>query len=204
MQTNLDLKPIDRLVDRFKRIQNPDATNLMLTWERILERSNREGILAGTDGQGNPLQPVTYRPKLKAGEKPLQLTAEQRLGRRANAIRGQFAGYGKAGGGLQKNNNLTSAEYRKLAGPPLAPRRQFSRAITNFKTDWAQLPSGTWQVTYWWEDVVSTKGVSFLKYHFEGTKKLPKRDLRGLRPKGKQEAQLAAREWMKDQVRTYA
>lgn len=201
-QTNLDLRPLDRLIERFKRLQNPDATPLMLTWQRIVERQNRQGILAGLDGAGNPFTPVTYRPKLTTGQKPLQLTVDQRLGRRANATRGKFLGYAKAAGGLLKNNNLSSTEYRKLDGPPLAPRRQFSRVITNFKIDFAQVPSGNWQVTYWWEDVVSVKNVSFLKYHFDGTKKLPQRDLRGIRPDAKLEAKAAAREWMKDQVRS--
>src|SRR6202034_3051404 len=97
---------------------------------------------------------------------PARPTAAQRNTKNSRARRGAFAGFGLHASGL--HNNLTAAEYKLLGGPPLAPRGAFSRVITNFMTDWAKLRDGLWQVTFWWEDVVSTKGVPFLRYHFEG------------------------------------
>lgn len=204
MSRHVDTKGLDRLAARFQKLAHVNAEPLMLSWMRISEEDNRKGILDGTDKDGLPMAPVTYRPKLSRGEKPHQLTIEERLGRRSNATRGAFAG------GV--NNNLSSSQYRKLDGPPLAPRRQFSRVITNLKLDYAELPSGRWEVTFWWDDVVSKKGVSFLRYHFEGAKikarngrvwNLPVRDLRGLRPTGVTAARVAARNFMIDQVRQY-
>ena len=113
-----------RLQARLNKIQNPDATPLMLAWEEVIRQDNREGILAGTDKDGMPMYPVSYRPKGTI-QKP---TAAQRLGQRANRKRDLlFGGIGPQVSGL--NNNLTSREYRSLAGPPLAPRGVFSRQL---------------------------------------------------------------------------
>ena len=74
-------------------------------------------MLAGTDGDGNLMDKVTYRPK-----NPRQMTINERLGQRVNIRRGRFAGVGydayKARE-LLPNNNLTSSAYRRLTGPPL-------------------------------------------------------------------------------------
>ena len=67
-----------------------------------------------------------------------------------------FGGSGPLAAGL--HNNLTSAEYRQLGGPPLAPRGRYSRVITNLLTDHEKLREGVWQVTYWWDDVVDVRG----------------------------------------------
>jgi hypothetical protein len=101
---------------------------------------------------------------------------------------------------------LTSAEYKLLGGPPLAPRNQFSRVITNYKTDHANLRPGLWQMTFWWQDVVSTQGTPFLQYHFNGEplgKNGPSitRDLRGIRPDGQRELMTALDKWSADVFR---
>jgi hypothetical protein len=115
---------------------------------------------------------------------------------------GEFSGQSPIGPGwVERNNNLTTSQYKLLGGPPLAPRDQFSRVITNYKADYAKLPSGNWATTFWWDEVMSVKGVHFLKYHFNGDGRLPKRDLRGLRPRGKQEALQALHNWAKDKIR---
>src|ERR1700733_7106278 len=80
---------LDRLLARFRRIVNPDATPLMLTWMKISEEDNRKGVLAGTHKDGNPMQPVTYRPK-----NAVKLTAAQRNNAKPRATRGQHAGIG--------------------------------------------------------------------------------------------------------------
>jgi hypothetical protein len=197
----LDLTGLDRLQERFKRIADPDATPLMVSWMRIIDDDNRRGVLAGTDKDGQPMAPVTYRPK-KPGAPSVPLTVEQRLGQHPKTKRGRFATFGSSASGA--NNNLTSAEYRLLDGPALAPRRQFSRVITNLLTDYddSQRASGQWEAWGYWEGVVSAKGVPFLIYHFDGEGNNPQRDLRGVRPEGRERAKAALRAWAIDMVRT--
>jgi hypothetical protein len=199
----VDVSGVDRLQERLRRIADPDATPLMATFMRIIDDDNRKGVLAGTDMNGNPMIPVRYRPKLKPGQKAAQLTVAQRLGQKPNIKRGRYATFGSIGSGL--NNNLSSAEYRLLGGPPLAPRGQFSRVITNLLTDYddSQRLSGKWEAWGYWDGVVSTKGVAFLKFHFNGEGHLPTRDLRGLRPEGRELARQAFRNWAMDMVRTH-
>jgi hypothetical protein len=200
--TTLDISqpgqtPLNR---RLRQIANPDATTLMVSWMKIVDDGNRRGILAGTDGAGNPMPRVTYRPKPAA----VPPTAAQKNNPKKGARRGEFAGFGAHPAGA--NNNLSSSEYRRLGGPPTAPRGPFSRVITNFKVDFAKLRAGYWQVTYWWDDVVSPKGVSFLKYLFEGKgrrRSIPARDLRGIRPDDRRKIDESKKAWMADQIRTY-
>lgn len=168
------------------------AGDLMKHWERLMEEGNRRGVLVDrTDKDGVPLLPVTYRPTyaqkraIYAGTaKPVRPTLEQRLGQpaRPRGGRGEFSGFGPAVSGL--GNNLTTAEYRKLDGPPLAPRRQFSRVITNFDTTSFQPEEhGYWLVTGRWLEVVSATGYRFLPHLFNGDPPQPgPRDLRGVRP----------------------
>jgi len=184
----VDTSGLDRLMARLRKIAEPNATPLMARWMNVIEEDNRKGVLAGLDKDGVAMIPVTYRPKPRA--KPL--TVSQRGGRAKRATRGAFIG-GVAG-------NLTSSEYRVLDGPPLAPRRQFSRVITNLVTGFAPgdgiLRSGGQVEAFGaWDDVVSRKGVHFLPFHFDGTSRLPRRDLRGVRPAGIQKALSALRAW---------
>jgi hypothetical protein len=198
----IDLRGLTRLQAQFKKIANPDARPIIKTLMDIIHDDNRTGILAGLDKDGNKMQKVKYRPVgLRA-----KLTAAQRGNQKPN-IR---AGIYQDGGGA----NLTSSEYRRLDGPPLAPRKQFSRVITNLLTDFddTRRSEGEWKVWGYWDGVVSRRskkgkgkgGVAFLKYHFNGEGHNPQRDLRGLRPDGRKKARDAARNWMRDQVKTYA
>ena len=195
MITIQNIEALDRLQARFAKIAHPDARGLMKTWMGIIERDNRRGVMAGLDKDGNPLVPVTYRP---IGA-PVKTTKSQRLGRKGSE-RGVFGGHGPQASGL--HNNLTSAEYRRLGGPPLAPRGVFSRVITNLRTEWDHPSETTWTADGVWREVVSTKGDKFLRYHFHGIGGTIRRDLTGVRPEGIKEAKAAARNWMIDIVRS--
>lgn len=179
-----NLEAADKLTARFRMLVNPNAEDLMLTWKNIIERDNRRGVLAGLDKDGNPLAPVTYRPigtpekhRRKKGKNPWESQQDQ---------------YG----------NLPSSLYRRLDGPPLAPRGVFSRVITNLQTDSAPMGGGKWAAWGIWQDVVARDGrTKFLKFHFYGIGQI-RRDLTGVRPEGVAQARRAAVNWMMDIVRS--
>lgn len=200
----VDLAGLERLIGRIDAAKEPDTRPLMFTWGRVIEEDNRKGVLAGTDRHGNPMATVEYRPKAFRRGKWWAGSADrrkdQRLGARKNAKRGVFGGFGVYASGL--NNNLTRDEYELLDGPPLAPRRQFSRVITNLTTRLERDARDCRYVEGYWRDVVSVKGVAFLKYHFNGIGQ-KQRDLRGVRPAGMEKAKKSAVAWMLDILRTY-
>ncbi|MGO8949902.1 MAG: hypothetical protein ACLQUY_20050 [Ktedonobacterales bacterium] len=200
----------ERIQRRLAAIANvmDHAGDLMKHWELLMEEGNRKGVLAGTDKDGNSMLPVTYRPTyaqkraIYAGTaKPVRPTLAQRLGQPSRNPRGEFFGFGAAISGL--NNNLTSSEYRKLDGPPLAPRRQFSRVITNFETvSFQVVEHGSWLVTGRWKDVVDRNGNTFLHYLFDGDAPQPgPRDLRGVRPDDLKKIKATIIPWAKLTVR---
>lgn len=201
----LDYEALNRTIGGIKLLRKFDATPLMLAWQKIAIEGNQRGILAGLDAFGVPINsyaPIRYRPK----GAPKKVTTPQRLGVKGTK-RGLPGGFGPLASGL--HNNLSTAEYLSLAGPPLAPRGRYSRVITNFMTDFDKLPSGNWQVTYWWEDVVSVEGFPFLKVHFEGLRagrrpgfNMPRRDLRGIRPADQAKITKATEAWSRDMLRS--
>jgi hypothetical protein len=200
MSTVLDTTGLDRLRARFDRIAHVDPTPLLARVADLMDEDNRRGVLAGTDKDGAPTAAVTYRP-VKPGSKPVKLTLEQRLGQRGNIKRGK---YSRIGSGIARtNNNLTSAEYRLLDGPPLAPRRQFSRVITNYMQSSGQIGPRVWEVIGAWVNVLDTKGRPFLKYHFNGEGQKV-RDLRGIRPQGIAKIRAALRAWVISEIRSDA
>jgi hypothetical protein len=201
MPTVLDTTGLDRLRARFDRLANPDPAPLLVRVADLMDEDNRRGVLAGEDKDGSYMLAVTYRPR-KPGAPSVKLTVAQRLGQRGNIKRGK---YSRIGSGLERaNNNLTSAEYRLLDGPPLAPRRQFSRVITNYMQSSGQIGPRVWEVIGAWVNVVNAKGQPFLKYHFNGEGRLPVRDLRGIRPPGMTKIRAAIRAWMTSEVRSSA
>jgi len=196
MNPTLDLSGLDRISTGLRALGDPDCTLLMQSWMAIMAEDNRQGILQGLDKDGIPMVPVKYRPRPPG---PLKPTKEQRGGQRANAGKIRPLGFGPHISGL--HGNLSSAEYRLLGGPPLAPRDQFSRVIANYETDFAKLREGYWQATFFWRDVVDVKGRPFLRYHFDGAGRLPRRDLRGIRPTGMARAMDALRAFASDLLR---
>jgi hypothetical protein len=155
--TTINTEPLDKLIGQLGSLESIDFEPLMLDLRAILERDNVEGAMAGLDGWGEPLEPVTYRPNPNK-VKPTNYK-------------------------VLANNNLTSSWYRELGGPPLAPRREQSRIVTNFRTahmrDDAQ---HAWVAIGAWEDVLSLDGVPFLGAHFRGEGNLAVRNLAHVRP----------------------
>jgi hypothetical protein len=188
---------VQRLVWNHRALAGADPRPLLWKWATIIEEDNRRGVLAGTDKDGKPMQAVTYRPKLPKGRKRARpWTAAQQAA--------HLAGKTEPGG-----NNLSSAQYRRLGGPPLAPRGPGSRVITNLQTaiGW-DTAAGTGFAEGRWADVESRKGVPFLMAHFTGAQcgkghkvKLPVRDLRGVRPLGQRRAFRALQEWGRELVK---
>lgn len=195
--TKVDLSGLDNMMRRIAMLGTLNMTPLMKTWGDIIQKDNKRGILAGLDKNGLPMRPVTYRPVGKVAK----LTAKQRNATNPRKRASVFGGFGNLPAGL--NNNLSSSEYRKLDGPPLAPRKEYSRVITNLLPGVIEGMPGerVWMVTCTWADVVSKKGVSFLPYHFNGSTNLPARDLRGVRPEGLAEARKVAINFLRDQIR---
>lgn len=197
----IDLSGLKNIQDKLDKIANIDATPLMVSFQRIIEEDNRRGILAGLGKDGKPMAPVTYRPK----QQPIDIRAKSskplRNNAKSTAKRGVFAGIGIHPAGV--NNNLTPAEYRRLSGPPLAPRGVFSRVITNLVTSFIVDPSRrVWTAVGGWMDVVNAEGKTFLHYHFNGDGHLPKRDLRGVRPEGVEKATRSAVAFVRDLIRS--
>jgi hypothetical protein len=201
-----DPSGLDRLRLRLDRLgPDVDARAVMVSFMRIIVQDNRRGVLAGLDKDGRPIDPVTYRPLGKAkGTTPAQRNVAN-----ARLRKSSFAGFGMHAAGL--HNNLTPAEYRRLGGPPLAPRGASSRVITNLLTGYQRTAAATWEAYGYWNEVVSTAGVPFLMAHFTGATtgrghrvKLPRRDLRGVRPEGVALARTAAVNWALDRIRATA
>lgn len=170
MPFQLEMSALTDLPGRCESLAAHDFSPLMDAWEDVLHDDNIFGALHGLDGDGVPLAPVTYRPKQVKKVDPAILP----------------------------NNNLTSSHYRSLGGPPLAPRGLESRIVTNFRTSSARLPtSGEWVAIGAWEDVLDVKGRPFLRHHFSGSGRLPKRDLRGVRPTAVEKARAATLEYIR-------
>lgn len=205
MPTRIDLSAIPRLRRRLGKLAVIDARPLMVSFMKIIADDNRRGVLAGLDKDGRPMVPVTYRPV----GKPKRVTPAQRniANRKGRPLRGRFGGLGPMAAGL--HNNLTTREYERLGGPPLAPRSAYSRVITNLLTGFQRLSPARWEAYGYWDQVVSTRGVPFLHAHFIGARagrnrkmRLPRRDLRGVRQQGKLDARRAAVNFVRDLMRT--
>lgn len=163
-----------KLQDGLQTLQNFDATPLMERWEDIIVEGNRRGVLSGVDGFDNPAPPLQYR---GGAGKP---TGNRRVPNYGTTTH-ETTGFGPYATGL--HDNLTTAQYRRLTGPRLAPRREQSRIIKNLHTRIDHNPSaGTWAVIGAWADVVSAKGVPFLEFHFKGMGRNPRYDLTEVRP----------------------
>lgn len=150
---------------------------------RTIVEDNRAGVLSGLDKDDKPMRPLRYR---KGRSKPTAYRAPSQFGIGRRTLR---------------NDNLTTAEYRKLTGPRLAPRRAESRVIRNLKLQVPTLhrkPTGAeWIVSAAWIDIKTPEGADLLRYHFDPSNPALFYDLRGVRPRGMRKARELAIRFMR-------
>lgn len=189
--TTINLDRIGKLGRKLLEVadfhSNYDAVlPLLEVFEKIIVEDNRRGVLNGLDRQGNPVVPVKYRTGVAV---PIRA----RRGDRYGTIRG------RAKPGVDEN--LTSSEYKRLTGPPLAPRRARSRIIQNLVTRHDKTARG-WEAVGAWKDATNSSGQPLFPPHFKGRGRLPKRDMAGVRPQGRREAREATKLWARHYLRT--
>ncbi len=172
---------------------------------RDITEDNRQGVLQGLDKDGKPMRPTVRQGGGKKTGIRKKLygtpTTGHYLGPKER-LRGLVL-KGTAG-----NGNLTSAEYAKLKGPPLAPRGPRSRSIANLiYGDYYQTSDDVWVARVGWVNVLSKNGTPILPTHFEGKRcgrklavKMPVRDLRGVRPAGMKRIHRRIADWAEDVI----
>jgi hypothetical protein len=181
-----DFAALGRLQGQLALLAHPDPTPLLVQWERIIVEDNKRGILqAKTDKKDRPLDPVMYRPK----------GSSLKIGKAAGArqkLRTAFTGPIASG----FDENLTSAQYRRLSGPPTAPRGANSRVITHLYTQHGYDTSkGVYFAEGAWGDIVSRTGYKFLP---ELIRRWP---IDGLRAWGRQQCVAALQKWGRSLVK---
>lgn len=174
MGLTIEWPGLAKLTARLDLIKRHDPLPVLTKWEAIIVEGNRRGVLAGLDGNDQPAPPLKYR---GGAGKPTRNRQAATFGKSRFAATGR----GLFASGL--HDNLSRAEYQKLTGPRLAPRREQSRSIKNLKTEIRRPSEGRWEVIGAWDDVVSVRGRKFLGAHFNGSRNLPQYDLRPVRPK---------------------
>lgn len=187
--SKVNMVGLRKLVGQLERLGRPNPKPLLDRTIIVMAEDNRKGVLAGLDKDGRAMAPVTYRPKGRGR----YATARQRNQGRARATVGVFGGYGPMAAGL--NNNLTRREYERLGGPPLAPRRQHSRVITNYRLSTFVDSPLKFGVVGMWFEVADVKGRKFLSRLFK------KRDIRGVRPEAMKSLRRSFIAWGRDQIR---
>lgn len=147
------------LVADLQALRNVDLFPVAEQCEQIIVEGNRRGVLAGLDGNNHPMPHLKYRGG--AGKK----TRNRRVPDYGTNLF-QETGHGPLATGL--HDNLSLAEYQKLTGPRLAPRREQSRIIKNLLTRIDHPTDDEWEAIGAWVEVVDVEGRPFLRDHFDG------------------------------------
>lgn len=200
----MDISPARRIQRGLAKLAAIDPTPLLETLEEVMWEDNRRGVMAGTNMNDVEMKHCEYRLSLASanpsmtpgvGELPTQFTRRE---------------------GNDFGSSLKTHEYQQLSGPPLAPRGEGSRVISNYRTDNFR-EGNVWVIEGAWIDILSAKGVPFIHAHFIGLHgsypgryasnkgkrygvNLPRRDLRGLRQWGRNEARNQVNAWAKIQI----
>jgi hypothetical protein len=193
---------VEEVMEGLNSLTNRQVDPLLEEIALIGIEDNRKGVLRQIDGEGNRMPNVTYR----TGKAQRFARFRQRASDNFGTATGTFKGRTnwKAPSTIKRNlakgrlpnNNLTTAAYKKLTGPALAPRGEESRVITNHRGEWGRTAKGYFFVRWYWKDVLSAKGRAFLRAHFRGIGRLPRRDLRGIRPESRVKVKAAIWEFV--------
>lgn len=193
---------------------------LINAWTDVLIEDNRRGVMQGLDGDGKPMAPTKYRHSIvqkgagEAGDKFFNASGEAFTNMETPSafFFANLSGAMGVGSRPGPSGNRSSREYRRASGPPLAPFGPGSRVISNYTVEPVIENGGnTIGVEGGWDDVVSTKGVEFLPFHFRGATSskaffaksiagdnfhLPRRNLVGLRRWGRIQARKELEAWI--------
>lgn len=173
MSLRVEWPGLEGLVERLRALRGVDLTPVATRCAEILVEGNRRGVLAGLDGNNAPMPPLKYRGG--AAKK----TRNRRVPDFGTTLY-ETTGAGPFATGL--HDNLTTAQYKQLTGPRLAPRREGSRVIKNLHPEVERPDDDTWVAVAAWDNVRSPDGTMFLPYHFNGADGMPRYDLRPIRP----------------------
>jgi hypothetical protein len=186
----VDMRGLDALTRKLRGLvdvtDRKNMTGILDDLGKVIIEDNRRGVLSGLDMDGKPMPPLRYR---NGKGKPTKYRPK-RFGSGRSGLRG---------------DNLTTAEYQKLTGPRLAPRRAESRVIRNLKLIrpiFERTTNGSrWVVSAQWFDVKTDKGQPILPWHFNGEGRNPRYDLRGVRPEGMRTARFLLIRWARAAIR---
>ncbi len=171
-------------------VTTADLKQLGDAWSAVMVEDNRIGVLSGIDKDSKQAPPLWYRGGFD------RILTRKRARKKGFGKSSQVPWYRAKGAG----NNLTTAQYKKMTGPRLAPRRRASRVITNHVVKVETGPNRL-RVVGGWADVVSKDNKPFLHYHFEGTGRMDRYDLRGVRQWGLTKALQMQRTWIRSIMR---
>ena len=184
MPVDFDWTGLERIRAHHDQLIKADYMPLMNQWTDILWEGHRRGVLSGQDGHDHTAPLLKYRTGHGAPTKNR---------RRPKFGTSRFAALlGVAG------DNLTTAEYKRLHGPRLAPRGEQSRVIRNLFKEVRRF-GDEWTALCFWDRVVSEEGESFLQYHFDGEGQA-QYDLRPVRQRDLDFCRNAARAYVKSLV----
>lgn len=202
-------RSFDRVFNALFRLETVTAYvgPLLTAWTAVLIEDNRRGVMQGIDGDGKRMKATKYRKSLRqtapGGSGDMFFNAQGEAFSNVETPQGfsfaNLTGQNDSPGFKPgPSANLSNREYRKMTGPPLAPRGPASRVISNYTVEpLVENGGNTVGVEGGWDNVVSKRGVEFLPFHFEGGKRLPKRNLVGLRAWGKAQARKELAVWIK-------
>jgi hypothetical protein len=193
----INTKGIDVALSRLNRVgMVRDLATMRPLFDEIADvvyEDNRRGVMLGQDKDGKPAPPLKYRnaASIQSGARSRtsgQFGVSTRISSNINPatgrpdvlIRGQAPERRNLAGKVVvlPNNNLTTAQYKRLTGPRQAPRRDQSRIITNLTSKTPVLHPWGWRLESTWADVLDAKGRKFLPRVFKTY------ELRGVRPWG--------------------
>lgn len=182
----IDLAALSGARDKLRALGNLDPRPMLEDFGKVIVEDNRAGILAGVDALNRPMKPVTYRGSRARKDMVFRSAKSGKFGTTTGSFKGRSLVT------ILPNNNLTTAQYRKLDGPPTAPRRDESRVIANLVLrDPYKVDGTTWAVEAYWNDVLDPKGRPFLPYLFRT------RPLDGIRAEGYGKMRQLAVAWVR-------